>query len=238
MRFARFDFVFLTLIFLFNFLTKLFLLNSPQSAYFDEGAFYIPAARAYLHGDFLANFQHPPVAKLFMAASIHVFGDNVWGWRIPEVLVGSLGVVFIYLLAEKMFGGKFIPVLASLFLTAEFGWFVSSRLGTIEIYVAAFSLAAGYFFWKFLKSESSKDLLLSGFFFGLAISSKWSGLFLLIFALGFYLLKKKPRSLLKIAQLITVVLLVYFASYSFYLKTTLLTAFFTCSGKWLITIFF
>ena len=81
MKLTKFDFWFLAGIFLLNLVLKHFRLNSPPEAYFDEGAFYIPAAREYLNGNFLANFEHPPLAKLFMSAGILIFGDNPWGWR-------------------------------------------------------------------------------------------------------------------------------------------------------------
>lgn len=221
MKLTRFDFWFLRIVFLGNIALKTFRLGSPAQAYFDEGAYYIPAVREYLSGNFLANFEHPPLAKLFMSGGVSVLEDNFWGWRVPEILIGSLGVVFIYLLAKEMFGGRFIPVLAAVFLTFEFSWFVNSRLANIEIYLATFSLAAAYFFWKFFKSESIKTLILTGAFIGLAVASKWSGLFLFSFLMIFYLWNKRLDLLpsLRKAILITLVaFMVYIASYGFYLN--------------------
>jgi len=221
MKLVKWDFWFLAIIFLVNIALKTFRLGSPEQAYFDEHAYYIPAAREYLSGNFIANFEHPPLAKLFMSAGVSILGDNFWGWRIPEVLVGSLGVIFIYLLAKEMFGGRFIPVLAAVFLTFEFSWFVNSRVATIEIYLATFSLAAAYFFWKFFKFENAKTLILTGVFIGLAIASKWSGLFLFSFLMMFYIWNKRLDLLpsLRKAILITLVaFMVYIASYGLYLN--------------------
>ena len=220
MKLTKFDYWFLAGIFLLNLALKLFRLNSPAEVYFDEGAAYIPAARGYLQGNFDLNFEHPPLAKLFMSLGILVFGDNPWGWRIPEVLVGSLGVVFIYLLAKRLFGGNFTPILASLFLTFEFSWFVNSRIGTIEIYLATFSLAASFFFWNFFKEEKLKYSTLAGIFFGLAIAAKWSGVFLLIF-LGIYYLwykrKKLTGAFIRFTTTVLITALVCLGSYGFYL---------------------
>ncbi|MCH8821227.1 glycosyltransferase family 39 protein [Patescibacteria group bacterium] len=222
MKLVKWDFWFLAIIFLVNIALKTFRLGSPAQAYFDEHAYYIPAAREYLSGNFIANFEHPPLTKLFMSAGVSILGDNFWGWRIPEVLVGSLGVIFIYLLAKEMFGGRFIPTLAAIFLTVEFSWFVNSRLANIEIYLATFSLAAAYFFWKFFKSESIKALILTGVFIGLAIATKWSGLLILAFLMAFYIWNKRLdllQTLRKAALIIVIAFMVYVASYGFYLNS-------------------
>lgn len=220
MRLSPFDRWFLVGIFVFNTAIKLFRLTSPPDVYFDEGAHYIPAARAYLMSSFEPNFEHPPLAKLFMAAGIKLFGDNPWGWRLPEVLVGSMGVIFIYLLAKKMFGTRLIPTLSALFLTFEFSWFVNSRVAVPEIYVATFSLAAAFFFWAFFKEEKIRYLGLAGVFFGLSVATKWNGLFLLAFVSCFYLWKKRAalsRSLPNLGALFLTVGVVYLGTYSFYL---------------------
>ncbi|MEX0617224.1 MAG: glycosyltransferase family 39 protein [Candidatus Woykebacteria bacterium] len=219
-KFFRSEINVLVTLFIANLAIKFLRLTSPSDVYFDEGAYYIPTARSFLAGNFEANFEHPPLAKLFMAAGIKIFGDNPWGWRIPEVLVGSLGVIFIYLLAKKMFGGRLIPTLSALFLTFEFSWFVNSRVAVPEIYVATFSLAATLFFWSFFKEEKARYLGLAGIFFGLSIASKWNGLFLLAFGSCFYLWKKRAtplKSLPKLGLLFLIVGVVYLGSYSFYL---------------------
>ncbi len=243
MKLSSFDTWFLAGIFLFNIVSKLIRLDSPDQGYFDEGVYYIPAARDYLQGVFDANFEHPPLAKLFMSAGILLFGDNPWGWRIPEVLVGSLGVIFIYLLAKKMFppsstrqrtsgdklalsdlreilSERFVPILAAVFLTFEFSWFVNSRIANLEIYVATFSLAAAYFFWNFYQNEAFKYLGLAGVFFGLAIASKWNGLFLLAFVSLFYLWHRRRKIIpasIKIFLIVLIATGIYLGSYSFYL---------------------
>ncbi len=237
MKLTKFDFWFLSSIFAFSLALKIFRLDSPSESYFDEGVYYIPAARDYLQGVFDSNFEHPPLAKLFMAAGIFIFGDNPWGWRIPGALVGSSGVIFIYLLGKRVFSSSFkdskdkfsfnanlkeqsIPILASVFLAFEFSWFVSSRVATLEIYVATFSLAGAYFFWNLFKSEDWRYFILTGLFFGLAVASKWSAILTLGFIFLFYLWfqrKKITPALLKVVLIGLIVVGVYLASYSFYL---------------------
>ena len=221
MKFTSFDFKYLSIIFIFNLLLKLPRLNVPAGAFFDEGVHFVPAARDYLQGVFETEPTHPMLGKLFISAGIHLFGDNAWGWRIPEVLIGSIGVIFIYLLAKSMFGGRLIPVLASIFLTFEFSWFVHSRVGVIEVYAATFSLAGAFFFWQFLKTDKKLTLIFTGIFFGLAIASKWSSLFLLLFVGLYYIFQKREsfsQSLYKVILISGSAVVVYLAAFIFYLQ--------------------
>ena len=55
---------------------RLVRLDSPPIPLFDEGLFYLPAARSYLAGLPDPNFEHPPLAKLSIAAGIALLGDT------------------------------------------------------------------------------------------------------------------------------------------------------------------
>src|SRR5215212_3833716 len=73
--------------------------TTPEKFYFDE-VHYVPAARQMLEPVMpqpMLNPMHPPLAKQFIALSIHSFGDGPLGWRYPGVLFGSLAIVAVYL---------------------------------------------------------------------------------------------------------------------------------------------
>lgn len=59
------------------------------------------------------NHEHPPLAKLLIAFSMYLLGDNGFGWRIPSVIFGSLAVLVFYLLMKKLATFKMVPLVAT-----------------------------------------------------------------------------------------------------------------------------
>jgi dolichyl-phosphate-mannose-protein mannosyltransferase len=184
------------LIIIFNLGLRLFRLDSPNEAFFDEKVFYLEAARSYLTGFTDPNFEHPPLGKIILADGIQLFGDNTWGWRIMPVLFGTLGVIITYLLAKKIFASTKIALLSAFFLTFDFLWFIFSRTALLEIFLATFSLLAIYFLWNYYQKTKVRDLILFSLFVGLALAVKWSGVLLLL-PLGILMVFKR-KSLIKI----------------------------------------
>ena len=68
----------LALVLAFGALARLPHLNAPPVPIFDEGLFYLPAARAYLQGLPDPTFEHPPLGKEAIALGIALLGDNPW----------------------------------------------------------------------------------------------------------------------------------------------------------------
>ena len=76
----------------------------------------VEAARAYLHGDFSTNLEHPMLMKSLIAVSLlaadswnrgmghsHQVPDEV-AVRLPNVIFGALTAVVLFLLAQEFFG--------------------------------------------------------------------------------------------------------------------------------------
>ena len=90
--------------------------TTPEKFYFDE-VHYVPAARQMLEPVMpqpMLNPMHPPLAKQFIALSIHSFGDGPLGWRYPGALFGSLAIVAVYLCGLALFAAQGPAVAASL----------------------------------------------------------------------------------------------------------------------------
>lgn len=211
---------------IFNLGIRLFRIDSPARSFFDERAFYIEGAKSYLTGFADPNLEHPPLGKEIMALSIKFFGDNPWGWRVPSVLFGTIGILLTYLLAKKIFGSTKIALVSALLLTFDFLWFVHSRIGLLEIFLAVFCLTAVYFLWGFYQKSNWKNGLWFAFFTGLAVSTKWTGVFLLpaagiLFLIKYFSSKPKIDFGSVISMVVTIVLLattVYWVSFQPYLK--------------------
>lgn len=156
---------------------------------------------------------HPPLSKLFMAVGQGIFGttgdaadnhcwpddedeskrtDPDWhyepfGWRFFGALFGALSVLFIYLIAKRIFHSEIAGLAGAFILSLEGLSFVQSRIATPDAYVQFFMLGSIYF----LLWDRRRGYLLSGAFLGAALASKWNVAFIFIpiacyFAWRFY----------------------------------------------------
>ena len=110
-------------------------LTTPEKFYFDE-VHYVPAARQMLEPVMpqpMLNPMHPPLAKQFIALSIHSFGDGPLGWRYPGVLFGSLAIVAVYLCGLALFAAQGPAIAASLLAFFNQMLFVQSRIAMLDI---------------------------------------------------------------------------------------------------------
>ena len=156
--------------------------TTPEKFYFDE-VHYVPAARQMLEPVMpqpMLNPMHPPLAKQFIALSIHSFGDGPLGWRYPGVLFGSLAIVAVYLCGLALFAAQGPAIAASLLAFFNQMLFVQSRIAMLDIFALTFSLfSIAAFMHGFRRERPHLWFALAGIGFGLSIGCKWSGLFVL-----------------------------------------------------------
>lgn len=206
------------LVLLFSLITRLYSLGSIKEMYFDE-IYHSFTARLVLQGDpkawewwnphpegFAYEWTHPPISKLGMALGMLILGDNSFGWRFPQAILGTASVYLIYLLANFIFKDRLAALLSAAVFSLEGLPLVLSRMGMNDSYVLFFALLS---ILLFLKDRN----LLSALFFGLAVASKWSGVYVapIIFISHFVFKKKFSISYL---SFLFVPIIVYIASYS------------------------
>ncbi len=178
----------LALILLAAVITRFGRLATPGEMYFDEIYFVRDSAQLIYHGD-PAAFEfyghentHPPLSKLFIAGGIAIVGaadevapplvpgegglNNSFAWRFFGALAGTGAVLFMYLLARKLFDSEVAGLAAALILTVDGLAFAQSRIATPDTYVLFFMLGCVYFL-------VSDRFLFSGVFFGAALACKW-----------------------------------------------------------------
>ena len=162
---------------LFALALRLINLDRPKGFVFDE-VYYVDGARDYLAYGVEVDknspefIVHPPVGKWLIALGIRIFGDNEFGWRFMGALFGSLLVVLIALIAQRLFRNSFITILASALMAMDGLALVHSRTALLDIYLTFFVLLATYFFvmrWHWWAVIA----------LGLAVATKWSGLYFL-----------------------------------------------------------
>ncbi|HLY13022.1 MAG TPA: phospholipid carrier-dependent glycosyltransferase, partial [Candidatus Limnocylindrales bacterium] len=115
-------------------------------------------------------------------ASIDVGGDP-FAWRFPGVVLGVLTAVFMYLLARILFKRRSIAILAGALVAVDGMFFVQSRIAMNDVYVGFFIVAAytlfaaiwtGWWRWRWAWLVG---LPIVGLLLGLALASKWVGLY-------------------------------------------------------------
>ncbi len=183
------------------------------------------------------EWLHPPVEKLLMAASIHVFSKpfiplsqtnppldykTTFAWRFPTAACTSLTVFVLILLGTRMFNFP-VGFLAGLFYAIDPLSFVHGRLGTSDGIFTFFSTLAFYQLYIFLVEyphKYMKNLLLLGITVGLAFSTKFTGVFnifwatVLIIALFIYRKQTLDQLFVTLLTFALTILNVYLFSYT------------------------
>ncbi len=132
------------------FVVRLIWLDLPhRSLIFDE-AYYVNAARVLLgwpvaEGAHYAgspvgldpNTEHPPLGKLLMAASMLLFGDNGFGWRVPSLIAGMIALVATWAIARTSGATARLSLLVVTLLAFDNLTFVHGRIGTLDMMVLA-----------------------------------------------------------------------------------------------------
>jgi hypothetical protein len=83
------------------------------------------------------NAEHPQGAKLIMAASIELFDDGPFAWRLGSLIFGSIAILGVFALVCAAGGNRWLALGASTLMACDNLLLVHSRIGTLDIYVLA-----------------------------------------------------------------------------------------------------
>jgi predicted membrane-bound dolichyl-phosphate-mannose-protein mannosyltransferase len=124
---------------------------------------------------------------------------------------GTLSILLVYLLAREIFKDKLIGILSAAIFSFDGLPLVLSRMGMNDSYVLFFSLLSVYLFIK------DKNFW-SAFVFGLAIASKWSGVYTFpILFISHFVFRKKIK--ISYLSFLVIPIIVYIASYGVMFST-------------------
>jgi dolichyl-phosphate-mannose--protein O-mannosyl transferase len=123
---------------------------------------------------------HPPLGKWAIALGIQLFGDNPFGWRFSAAVIGLLSVLLVYLIAQKLFSSFFLSFIATALMALDGLHLVMSRTALLDIFLSFFLLLSFYLL-------ITARYWLMGLTLGLALSTKWSAIYV-VAALGIFLL--------------------------------------------------
>ena len=153
-----------------------------NSTYFDE-IYFARSAYEYVHN--LSNYEwtHPPVGKLIISVPVLLFGFNPFVYRLMNNIAGLLMIPVMYFLAKKLFKDKKSAFLAAILMTFDNFHLAQSRMATVDSILVLFSLLSVLFMLNAFDKgismkKQTKYLILSALFIGLAIATKWTGLYI------------------------------------------------------------
>ncbi len=217
------------------FLSRFIGLGTYHGLIYDE-YYYVTAADVLLHHKPPVLVSHmvygidpnllsaPPFAKEVIAASIWMFGNNPWIWRLPSALLGSLVPVAVYFFAQAIFSNRWVSALSA-GLAAVDGLMVStSRLALLDSIAFPFVVLNLLMFWHLWqriregKSISVSWLWVFGVTLGLGFSAKWIGaqtilMVWIILALSIRSLWRAPSRWMVAASVTVIPLFTYFLTY-------------------------
>ena len=148
----------------------------------------LDAVRAYRLGDITANAEHPMIMKALMYVSLEA--ANAWhsrggkliseetALRLPNVIVGTLTVVPLFLLTAAFFD-RWTGLLAAGFWAFGINAITMNRVGKEDTLLVFFMLFAFYFYLRAKQTSPldavvrRKNYILSSISFGLMLASKY-----------------------------------------------------------------
>jgi len=190
------------------------------------------------------DWLHPPLAKYIQAISLRSlsFLPAVVAWRLPSVVFALMTLLVFYFLAKEL-ALSFLTdkkinkailknnkpenlainfaLIASLLLASDGLFLVQSRLAMNDIFYLFFAVIASYFYFLYHRQKNLIVLFLSSLMLALALSTKWSAIWLIMLFLLLELwqiIKKKnyqqiPFILFSLLLTPAVVYLLVFAPY-------------------------
>jgi dolichyl-phosphate-mannose-protein mannosyltransferase len=128
-------------------------LTKPNNSLIFDEYYYVNAARHILgwrvpsNDPYISrptgidpNSEHPPLAKLLIAGSMRIFGDNGVGWRLPSVLLGTFSILLVYGIVRRVEAREHVAFLAAFLYAFDNLVFVHSRIATLDIFFVTFML--------------------------------------------------------------------------------------------------
>ncbi|WP_431774662.1 dolichyl-phosphate-mannose--protein mannosyltransferase [Streptomyces cucumeris] len=92
--------------------------------------------------DAAAYVVHPPVGKWVIGIGEQIFGLNPYGWRFMVALLGTLSVLMLCRIGRRLFRSTFLGCLAGALLAVDGLHYVMSRTALLDLVLMFFVLAA------------------------------------------------------------------------------------------------
>ena len=152
--------------------------------FFDE-IYFGRTAYEIMHNIPVYENTHPYLGKHLIIPGIKLFGMTPFGWRFMNVLFAGLLIFMAYYFGLHLFKKQEYGFISAFLMTYSFMHLSQARVGLIDTFGVLFVFISYFYLYRFIVQQQLSRLLISGVFFGLAASVKWSAVFA---ALGFVLI--------------------------------------------------
>ena len=166
--------------------------------------FMVADESVYTHAVFAITKGYVPYKELFVAhPPIHflvqylflLVSSSLLMVRFLSVMLG-LGSTILTLYAARALYSERVARLATIFFALAPYAIFFNKLAIVENTLLFFATLTFYLFFKYYRNGGRKWLMLSGFFVGVAIMSKYTMLFVVIVLLAFVAVKKEFKNLI------------------------------------------
>jgi 4-amino-4-deoxy-L-arabinose transferase-like glycosyltransferase len=225
----RMTILLLTLIVLGLLVAHLYTINVPDTANCNDASknvqgcimdevYYVPAAQTMLSGEKCApyadncNLEHPFLSKAFIAAGIAIFGNNTFGWRIFEVLLGTFSIPVLFGICWSITRNQRLSLYAAFLLAFETLFFVHSSIAVIDVSAIFFGLLGFLFYFAKVRWWKFHPMALTAIALALAALSKETAVFFVIVLVIYHVLfgeGSRERRMLSTMELVLTVFVVF-----------------------------
>ena len=148
-----------------------------NSSYFDE-YYFARSAYEYVNGYKTNEWTHPPLGKIIEAIPIYITHKMTpFNYRLMGNLSGILLIGVMYIFGALLFEKRKYAISSSLLMFLDTFHFAQTRMGTVDSHLVLFITLGIMFMYLFITKEKIRYLILSGIFFSLSVSIKWTGLY-------------------------------------------------------------
>jgi dolichyl-phosphate-mannose-protein mannosyltransferase len=166
-RVYRWEYFWLCLIVIATLVMHFSIISNPNSLILDE-QHYVKDARSIISTQVDQRQEHPPLAKLFIVGGIDALGDNPWGWRVPSIVFGTIGIVLFYFICRRLQMSLRATNFAVFLLALDNFSFMMNSVAMLDVFFVTLMMAS---FLLYLYRE----YLLAGVFIGLSALAKLYG---------------------------------------------------------------
>jgi dolichyl-phosphate-mannose-protein mannosyltransferase len=167
LRIYKWEYFWLCVIVIVTLVMHFSIITNPNSLILDE-QHYVKDARSIISTQVDQRPEHPPLAKLFIVGGIDALGDNPWGWRVPSIIFGTIGIALFFFICRRLKMSRRATNMAVFLLAFDNFAFMQASVAMLDVFFVTLTMA---FFLLYLYQE----YILSGIFIGLAALAKLYG---------------------------------------------------------------